>query len=74
MSEEKTKNEVKQPRYTKEFQCNNCDQSFFKFFDYGTVAEKGACVYCGVTDYQLNRPKYALASYAFNPLETEKKV
>jgi transcription elongation factor Elf1 len=45
----------KKTKYTKKFHCFNCGEDFVKTFEFGEVAEKGSCPYCGVSDAQLER-------------------
>jgi DNA-directed RNA polymerase subunit RPC12/RpoP len=54
----KDKKDIKIPGYSKTYHCNNCEKPFIKEFEYGQVAEKGKCPFCGVSDRDLNRPRY----------------
>ena len=43
--------------YSKGFYCSNCGEWYWKYFDFGVVAERGKCTNCGVSKEQLKRNK-----------------
>lgn len=44
---------MKDKTYPKKFYCANCNEWFYKYFQFGEIAYQGNCPKCGVSENQL---------------------
>jgi len=58
MEDKKFNKEKSKHPYSKEFHCSNCGKDFTKHFEFGEIAHKGDCPWCGVSDEKLDRPTW----------------
>jgi len=48
---------MKKKIYIMQYVCQNCSRGFEQRFDFGEIAQKGECPFCGVSQNQLDESR-----------------